>query len=150
MIDVRTAAELYATSQHQEPTTAERVIFEDWLKREFDKIKYMVRFTPSEVDPTQMLIRLEETGQLLISSANSDSPWLTKKENVRFRAVHDYHHVRYGLSFDTDGEFMAFMAASAEAPKEIHWILRSEIWLQAAACSFFGGFQAQKLVRGRA
>ena len=115
MINIQAAAERYISGKHQEPTKLELAIFAEWLDREFDKIKHMVRFTPSEVDPAQMLARLENTGQLLISSANNDSNWLTAKQNVRFRAVHDSHHVRYGLSFDAEGEYMAFEAAAAEA-----------------------------------
>ena len=146
MINIQTAAERYISGKHQDPTKLELAIFADWLDREFDKIKHIVRFTPSEVDPAQMLARLENTGQLLISSANNDSNWLTAKQNIRFRAVHDSHHVRYGLSFDAEGEYMAFEAAAAEAPPELHWILRSEIWLQAAASIHTGTFQEQKLV----
>jgi len=146
MISVKSAAEAYLNGNHQQPTELELIIFSDWLKREFLKIQAIVRFTPSEVDPAQMLARFQATGQLLISSAHNDSIWLTGSQNVQFRAVHDFHHLRYGLTFGAEGEYMAFEAAASEAPSEIHWILRSEIWLQAAAAIHTGLFQPQKLV----
>ena len=144
---LKQAAETYINGQHTEPTATEMMWFRAWLETEFKAIQHCVRFTPSEVDPAQLKLRWLNTGELLISSANNDSPWLTATENVRFRAVHDWHHISLGLPFDAEGEYLAFEAAAASAPKAIHWILRSEIWYQAAACIHTGQFQEQKLVK---
>ena len=139
-------ARFYNEAEHTEPTDTELETFRTWLNQAYGEIASFVRFTYQEVDPAQMLLRWRNTKQLLISTAHNDSPWMSKKENARFRAVHDFHHIRYNLAFDVEGEYMAFEAAASEAPIEIHWMLRSEIWFQAAACEFYNGFQQQKLV----
>lgn len=141
------AANDYLTGKHCEPTPAERQAFLAWLDDQYDAIKANVRFTPSEVDPTQLKLRYESTGQILISTAHNESPWLDRASNAHFRAVHDWHHLQHDLGFDVEGEHAAYLVAIASAPKSIHWILRSEIFLQAAACIETGSFQPQKLVK---
>ena len=144
---VTDAANRYLNSPHTEPTYAEKLYLDAWIETEYEAIKSRVRFTPSEVDPAQFLLRYENTSELLISTANSEHPFLSKRQNARFRAVHDWHHIMMGFGFDIVGEYMAFEYAASIAPPAIHWILRSEIWFQAAAQSVTGIFQPQKCVR---
>ena len=141
------AANAYLTGSHCEPTLDEKQAFLGWLADQYDAIKASVRFTPSEVDPAQLKLRYANTGHILISTAHNDSPWLSGASNAHFRAVHDWHHLEHGLGFDVDGEHAAYLVAISSAPKAIHWILRSEIYLQAAACIETGTFQPQKLVK---
>ena len=144
---VTVAAETYLNGTHTEPTEAEKECFLHWLAEEYKKIQAKVRYTYQEVDPAQFLLRHQNTGHLLISTAHSEHPWLTKKQNAHFRAVHDSHHLAMGLGFDIVGEYMAFEYAASIAPQAIHWILRSEIWYQAAAQVHTGTFQEQKCVK---
>jgi len=141
------AANAYLTGSHCDPTPDEKQAFLAWLSGQYDAIKSDVRFTPSEVNPAQLKLRYASTGQILISTAHNDSLWLDKASNARFRAVHDWHHLEHGLGFDVDGEHAAYLVAINSAPKAIHWILRSEIFLQAAACIETGRFQPQRLVK---
>lgn len=141
------AANAYLTGSHCDPTPGERQTFLTWLASQYDAIKANVRFTPSEVDPAQLKLRYVNTGQILISTAHSDSLWLDRASNAHFRAVHDWHHLEHGLDFDVDGEHAAYLVAISSAPKAIHWILKSEIYLQAAACVETGSFQPQRLVK---
>ena len=146
-MDHSAAAFWYFVGEHTEPTIQEKQVFFDWLTGQYDAIKAIVRFTPSEVNPAQLKIRYENTGHILTSTAHNDSPWLDKASNAHFRAVHDWHHIQHDLGFDADGEHAAYLMAITSAPKDIHWILKSEIYLQAAACIETGSFQPQKLVR---
>lgn len=144
---IKDAAMRYRAGIHTEPTTAEFEAFSAWLDSRWQPIAHMVRFTPLQVDPTQLLIRWRNTSELLISTAYNDSPWLDRRSNARFRAVHDYDHIANGLGFDAQGEWGTLTKACETAPVSIHWILRSEIWFQAAAMLWFKSFQPQKLVR---
>jgi hypothetical protein len=141
------AANAYLTGSHCEPTQDEKQAFLSWLASQYNAIKADVRFTPSEVDPAQLKMRHANTGQILISTAHNESPWLDRASNAHFRAVHDWHHLQHGLGFDAEGEYAAYLVAINSAPKAIHWILRSEIYLQAAACIETGTFQPQRLVK---
>lgn len=141
------SANAYLTGSHCDPTSDEKQAFLTWLAGQYDAIKANVRFTPSEVNPAQLKLRYANTGQILISTAHNESLWLDKASNAHFRAVHDWHHLEHNLGFDVDGEHAAYLVAISSAPKSIHWILRSEIYLQAVACIETGSFQPQKLVK---
>ena len=146
-VSISSAATSYINGKHVYPTPVERMWFSAWLNEAYAEIVTTVRYTPQEVDPVQLKIRYENTGDILVSTAHNNSPWLDKKENIHFRAVHDWHHLQYNHAFDCAGEYMVFEAASSLAPVQIHWILKSEIWLQAAARHCLGRFPEQKLVR---
>jgi ubiquinone biosynthesis protein Coq4 len=94
-----------------------------------------------------MLATLRSTGELLISIANNSHPFLEGFANAKFRSVHDWHHVVTGADSTFTGELATFEHAAKHAPKEIKWMLFSEIVLQASACIATGRFQPQKLVR---
>ena len=94
-----------------------------------------------------MLQHLAASGELVISTAFNHHPFLSYWENSQFRAVHDWHHVTSGADSTFKGELAAYQQAISTAPKEIWWILFSEIVLQAATAIATGEFAAQKLVR---
>jgi hypothetical protein len=85
--------------------------------------------------------------KLYISTANNSHPFLSDKENAHFRAVHDWHHIRADVGSTLGGEIESFKYACITAPESIHWILFSEIVLQAAAAIATGEFQQQKIVK---
>jgi hypothetical protein len=129
------------------PTDRELALLNTWIEAEFRAIPALVRFTAADVDLPKMLENLRATGELLISIAHNSHPFLEGFTNAKFRAVHDHHHVVTGADSTFAGELTTFEHACSTAPSEIHWILRSEILLQAAACIATGEFQPQKLVR---
>ena len=142
-----TLAAEYLQAPAAVPTDREPAIFRQWIRDEFQAIPVMVRFQDHDIDLPEMLQRWNTTGELVISTANSEHPFLSPIENALFRAVHDWHHIIVEADSTLNGEMLTFEHACTTAPSEIHWILRSEILLQAAACIATGEFQPQKLVR---
>lgn len=140
-------AATYLNGSHTEPTETERKMFGDWLCSEYFKLPCKVRFIDDEVSPEVMLHNYKWADTLVISTLYSEHPMLTAMQNWMFRAVHDYHHASKGFGFDYEGEIAAAKYAISTAPKEIHWLLWSEVALQAAAAIHTGEFQAQKLVK---
>jgi hypothetical protein len=137
----------YMTGDPAIPTPAETKAFRGWLADSFRCIAHSVVTTPAEVSPETFLATWQVTGKLLISAANSEHPFWDLETNVRFRAVHDFHHLMTAGGFGWDGEVATYNYAKTTAPAMIHWILRSEILGQAAAALRTGAFQEQKLVR---
>jgi hypothetical protein len=129
------------------PTDRELALLNTWIEAEFRAIPVLVRFTAADVDLPEMIENLRATGELLISIAHNSHPFLEGFTNAKFRAVHDWHHVVTGADSSFAGELTTFEHAAKHAPKEIRWLLFSEIALQAAACIATGEFQPQKLVR---
>lgn len=147
MLNAPTLATEYLQAPAAVPTDRELAMLRDWIRAEFQRIPVMVRFQDQDIDLPEMLQRWDATGVLVISTANSDHPFLTDIENALFRAVHDWHHIIVEADSTLNGEMLTFEHACTTAPVEIHWMLRSEILLQAAACIATGEFQPQKLVR---
>ena len=142
-----TLAAEYLASPAAVPTDRELAILRGWIRAEFQRIPVMVRFEGADIDLPEMLQRWEASGVLFISIESISHPFLTDTENALFRAVHDWHHVVVDADSTLNGEMLTFEHACRTAPSEIHWMLRSEILLQAAACIATGEFQPQKLVR---
>ena len=136
----------YINGKHCITTFKEESFLKAWILGQYQSLPVDVVVTCDDVSPEQMLSHYQEHNELLISSAGSEHPILSQADNVRFRAVHDWHHISQGFGFDLDGEIAAARYAISLAPKAIHWMLWSEIALQAAACIKTGEFQPQKLV----
>jgi hypothetical protein len=141
-----TLASVYQNGNHTEPSAAERDAFMAWLEDQFNTITSPVFFTDREVSPDLLMHTYLQRRVLLISSANNDSVW-PPLHNLMFRAVHDWHHISGGCDFTLDGEIQAYVMASKTAPESIHWILFSEIILQAATAIHTNKFPDQKLCR---
>lgn len=145
-----TAAELattYLNGSHQEPTEGEREAFDDWLCAEFFTLPCRVEFVDEDVSPETMLHHFKQDGVLVISTLYSEHPILTPMQNWMFRAIHDHHHVSQGFGFDLEGEIAAAEYVISTAPESIHWLLWSEVALQAGTAIHTGEFAAQKLVK---
>ena len=124
----------YIQGEAVQPTASEVATLERWINRRFQRIEQLVWFTSDDVSPAEFLQTWEIQGRMLISTAHSEGlPW-TEATNAKFRAVHDWDHLRTGAGFDIDGEVSAYCAAAETAPESILWMLYSEIVLQAAAC----------------
>lgn len=136
----------YLTGSHTEPRDDEKKAFTDWILNEYFNLPVRVKFVAAEVSPETMLHFFKYDQMLYISTLHSEHPFLTPMQNWMFRAVHDFHHASQDLGFDLDGEVATARYAISTAPKSIHWMLWSEISLQAAASIKTGEFQPQKMV----
>lgn len=142
-----TLAAEYLAAPAAVPTDRELAMLRGWIRAEFQRIPVMVRFEGADIPLPEMLQRWDASGVLFISIESISHPFLTDVENALFRAVHDWHHIVVNADSTLNGEILAFEHACSTAPSEIHWMLRSEIVLQAATCIATGDFQPQKLVR---
>jgi hypothetical protein len=142
-------AEMYISGDDQPVSDELKDAFRLWIFREFHnhKLGDVLEITSEDVSPELMLANWHSKGVLLVSDAHSEHPFLSVADNVRFRAVHDWHHISLNAGFCMAGELATFKQALMTAPKSIWWILFSEIVLQAAACIHTGEFQPQKIVR---
>ena len=139
--------EAYVNVAGSVPSHGELAMFRSWIHTEFSKIPASHRITRIDFSLDQVKQHYIKTGEIITSIIGIEHPFLTFIENVRFRALHDWHHIITGTESDFEGEVITYKAALRTAPKSIHWILRSEIVLQAAAMLHTGAFQEQKLVR---
>lgn len=137
---------LYLTSAAVVPTDHELITLRRWIRSEFGQIGAPVCFQDADLDLPQTEALFAADGILRISTAHNAHPWLSFDENAQFRAVHDWHHLQTGANSTLPGEHATFMHARKCAPRAIHWMLFSEIVLQAAACIATGAFAPQKLV----
>lgn len=138
----------YLAAKGCTPSIEDQECFRGWLDAEYKRIASRVRYTPQEVDPAQMVERFKNTGELLISSAhNNPVGWMSKSDNLHFRAIHDWHHLAADQPrFDWEGECQALRTALNYAPNQIQYLLASEIAGQAAVAISQGFFPSQKTV----
>jgi hypothetical protein len=142
-----TLAAAYINGEPVAPAEHEMVLFRQWIGDQFFLIPCSVDFHYQDIDlPTAERI-YRNSGVLAISVLDNSHPFLTFTENAQFRAVHDWHHISLGIDSTFAGELAAFEAARMTAPKEIHWLLFSEIALQVAAAIHTGEFQPQKFIK---
>lgn len=139
-------APIYFNNPHTQPTIKEHATFKYWLHFHFSLIPVPVLFSFGSVSPEEMTAHYQRHNELLISAANNESVW-SFTDNLKFRAVHDWHHISGNCSFDLEGEIKAYKLACQSAPESIYWILFSEIVLQAAVAIHTGTFPDQKLVK---
>jgi hypothetical protein len=138
-------ASLYGANAAQ-PTAAEIRLLKMWIHLEFENLPCPVDFLYQDVDLALANRIYENSGVLAISVLNNDHPFLTFRENAKFRATHDWHHISRKIDSSLLGEIQTYKIARKSAPRAIWWLLHSEIVLQAAACIHHGEFQAQKFV----
>jgi hypothetical protein len=130
------------------PNDAEITALKRWINEQFRQLPVPVDFHYEEIDLALTVTIFENTGVLPISVLHNCHPYLSFTDNARFRAIHDWHHVLIGADSTLRGEISTFKHAKSTAPKSIHWLLFSEIVLQAAACIHNGGeFQPQRFIK---
>ncbi len=158
MINQHSIAADWMAAPHTKPTTVERHTFGLWLMREFNRMRasgieplFVTREVPIE-EAMAALSRPVLPGEVrwlpvsrLFNEPNPDL--MTETQNLAFRAVHDWVHWKEGAGADWDGELAVTIAHTLTAPKEIHWILWSEVAGQAAVQLTTGEFPTQKLCR---
>jgi hypothetical protein len=107
----------------------------------------------------EMIERLKKSGVLLVDVRFSNNPYLNEKENLIFRAVHDFYtHVQRGkkfelsYNFDLKGEYQTYNIHAKLAPRQALPALFSEVVGQVSyevitgtfpdpqKCTFMRGF----------
>ncbi len=144
---VKWLGSIYVDSPAAPISSAELQTWRRWIAAEFSRIPHPIKAVEYDVTLPECDLLLAHTGLLYISALSLAHPFLTDNENLRLRAVHDWHHLTIGADSSFSGEFATYRHAAESAPACIRWILFSEIVLQAAAYLATGKFQPQKLVR---
>lgn len=158
MISQSNIAADWMAAPHTVPTSSERKAFGLWLMREFHRMRasgieplFVTREVPIE-EAMAALSRPVLPGEIrwlpvsrLFNDPNPDL--MTETQNLAFRAVHDWVHWKEKAGADWDGELAVTIAHTLTAPKDIHWILWSEVAGQAAVCLTTGKFPEQKLCK---
>lgn len=143
--EVHYLAQAYIKGENLHPRTDQITAFRDWIDLEFENISHTVRFTNKNITLAECKRKFNQTKILNISSTNSIHPILSIRDNLKFRAIHDYSHIKLNCDDSFAGEYLTFL--NCYAPQSIHWILFSEIILQAAVTISTGNFPAQKIVK---
>ena len=144
---IQTLAAEYVNAPAAVLSVTELLDLRHWVRSQWMLLPVRIRVVTHDVGLSEAMAHCRATGTLLVSSAHNSHPYLSFMENIMFRAVHDWHHLYCGSDDSFHGEVETYRYARSIAPQSIHWILRSEIVLQAAACLYYGDFQEQKLVR---
>lgn len=128
-------------------TDGEIASLREFIDSELRSIYCPIVYVDYDVTLPECMELFHKESKLYISIDNISHPYLSDKENAHFRAVHDWHHIRADVGSTLSGEIASFEYACIAAPESIHWILFSEIVLQAAAAIATGEFQPQKVVK---
>jgi hypothetical protein len=143
---VQRLGDLYINGKAAEPTKLELATFRRWVNRSYYKLPVDVDVVATDCTLADTVQRYRKNRILTVSAANIAHPYFSSWQNIQFRAVHDWHHIQSGADDSMLGECITYTLARNSSPAPIHWILRSEIVLQAAAAILTGQFQPQKLV----
>jgi len=158
VITATTIAKAWQRAPHTTPTTAERKAFGAWLMRQFNRMRAQgiePLFVTRDVSIEEAMAALSrpvvpgERRWLPISRLNNDPnpDLMSTQQNLMFRAVNNWIHWQENAGADWDGELAVTIAHILTAPKEIHWLLWSEVTGQAAVTITTGKFPQQKLAR---
>lgn len=142
-------AAYYKANKHQDVSETTLSLLKSFVETEYSKIPFAIKYV--NYDPynnfTEMLEGLLKDNYLKISMLNNESPIFDCETNLKFRAIHDYHHLICHAEFNFYGEYATFEYISALTDNDIiKQILFSEIVLQAAYALVYGEFGEQKLV----
>jgi hypothetical protein len=140
-------ASAYIKGAPVSPSHLELRTLKDWIDSQWRNIPAPIRYTPREVTLAAAIAHYFKSGELVISVAHNEHPHLSYNENAKFRAVHDWHHIIGGADDSMQGEILTYYIAQKCAPVSIHWLLFSEIILQAATATHTGKFPPQKMVK---
>jgi hypothetical protein len=120
----------------------------EYVNSQYQLIPCIVNFVPQLLDDYEVVKRgYTEKGVLNISTLNSNSRLFPGDLNLRFRAIHDYVHLRNNLDFSYEGEWQTWLIQSRHLSTEARGVLFSEIVLQASYALYYGSFpEYQKII----
>jgi hypothetical protein len=134
-------ADAYSKGPEIELSIALIDLFHSWLDSEYQQVAFSqsIHYVAADIplDTVKELHRV--SGFLFISTLGTSavSDLMTDVENQKFRAVHDWMHLKIGADATWQGELAA--------PKEIWPILVSEVAGQASVTITTGNFPEQRL-----
>jgi len=97
--------------------------------------------TDPYLDYTDMKQSVQQTDTLEIYSGGDTPLYLTKRENLEGRAVHDwYGHLSHDCDFSPEGEFTKWFRMVDFYPQCVTQLLFGEVVAQVAAIHHVGGF----------
>lgn len=77
----------------------------------------------------EMREEVNATGVLLIADEGADNSWLLdERTNLRFRAVHDIHHLAENANFSVEGETKAAIHMMRLVPQGYEYLFRNLIF----------------------
>lgn len=109
----------------------------------FDQIPYKVIFTDDDSysSAKEMRERVIKENVIYIYKGGNDHVFLTGKENLQGRAVHDvFAHMVCGCPFSFKGEYNAYLEQRKFYPEWTWKVLYAEIPAQTSAFYYTGGF----------
>jgi hypothetical protein len=91
---------------------------------------------------------VESENKLRVFNGGSDPKFMSKEQNVKGRAVHDYWgHLSADCNFSMRGELQKWHHVKDHYPKEAHSLLFTEIVGQRGAVSYYDGFGDERFVQ---
>lgn len=105
----------------------------------FDQIPVPVVFQQDDPyeDYQDMATTVAKEQQLRVYTGHASHPVMSDEENVKFRAVHDWHgHLKYDVNFSTEGEYNKWVNMCSDFPPETHRILFAEVVGQLGAIKY--------------
>ena len=119
------------------------------VEKKHSELSKKIKFIPVQDDAPYKTAREMfedlDKGVMKVSDLHHEHPLWTREQNLKFRAVHDYHHMKAQGGFTVPGEYSAYKAQLAKTPKEARPALKAEVMSQAAAGVREGKFQEQKV-----
>lgn len=109
----------------------------------FDQIPIPVIFQDTDPydDYYEMKTRVEREGLLRVYKKGDPPDNLSKEDNLKARAVHDYYgHLKYDVDFSPEGEFLKWYNSSNHYPPAVTQVLFAEVVCQTGAIHYTGGF----------
>lgn len=142
-------AEAYINGPDIELTDQLVGTFRYWLNSEYSNVldSCRVHYVAANVSLDAVKEIYDSINTLFISTLGTSavSDLMTEQENLRFRAVHDWMHLKIGADATWQGELSTTLAHLNTAPREIWPILISEVAGQAAVTITTGNFPNQRL-----
>lgn len=100
-------------------------------------------------DYQDMAETVGEEGVLRVYSQHADHPVMSEEDNLRFRAVHDWHgHLKHDVDFSPAGEFLKWYAMRDDFTDAGQRILFAEVVGQVGAVHYLpDGFSDERYVQ---
>lgn len=141
----------YLTSENHVLNNIEKAAFGIWIRQIDSELGIKEQYISGQpyASAAEMHADFCQTGILKISTDYNEPVVLNKEDNLRYRKIHDAHHLILKADFSWQGELKAcaYFCSLTDNPL-FHRILFSELILQVAACFYRGGSfpDEQKLV----
>jgi predicted Zn-dependent protease len=142
-------ADAYSKGPEIELNSSIKKLFHGWLYSEYTKVtKHCdIHYVAADIPLDTVKALFEASDRLFISTLGTSavSDLMTDQENLHFRAVHDWMHLKIGADATWQGELATTLAHLNTAPKEIWPIIVSEVAGQASVTITTGNFPEQRL-----